>query len=203
VRRIGGCGEPTLSNQTLLELDQKLQEAMYVANELLKMLRRFHRDPRRYPQIRADITGIAQWLSFLFAQREHIAIGTIEQRPDLVKLCARLVCETCKKLVKDNCNRSGAPARSTSPPPIWKAQLEFLLTCTQSVGMEVFAKDCASSNSPQFLDCLENLTKVLLRMRRYLEPTDGGELQIEVEHLDDRTCAECGQVVEPAAESAS
>ena len=191
------------SDQTLFEPDQELQKAMYVANELLKTLRHLHGDPRRNRQIRADITGIAQWLSFLFAQREHIAIGTIQQRPDLVKLCARLVCETCKKLAKDNCNKRSAPARLTPPPPIWKAQLQFLLTCTRSVGMEVFAKDCASSNSPQFLDCLENLTKVLLRMRRYLEPTDGGELQIEVEHLDDRTCAECGQVVEPAAESVS
>jgi hypothetical protein len=190
------------SDQTLFEPDQELQKAMYVANELLKTLRHFHRDPRRNRQIRADIIGIAQWLSFLVAQREHIAIGAIEQRPDLVKLCARLVCETCKKLAKDNCNRSGAPARSTSPPHIWKAQLEFLLTCTQSIGMEVFAKDCASSNSPQSLDCLENLTKVLLGMRRYLELTDGGELQIEVEHLDDRSCAECGQLVEPAADSA-
>ena len=203
MRRIGGCGEPTLSSQTSLELDHELQKAMYVAIELLRMLGRFHRDPRRHLQIGADITAVAQWLSFLTAQREHMAIVTTEQRPDLVKLGGRLVCETCRKGARYNRDRTSAQEDSTSLPPIWKAQLEFLLACTKSVGMEVFAQDCALGISQQFPDCLANLTNTLLRMRRYLEPTDGGGLQIEVEHLDDRTCAECGQVVEPAAESAS
>jgi len=200
VRRIRGCGEPTLSNQTLLELENhELQKAMYIAIELLAMLRRFHRDPRRNPQIRADITAVAQWTNFMTEQLEHIAIGTTHQRPDLVKLGGRLVCERCRKGARDNRDRISALEDSTSPPPVWKTQLEFLLARTKTVGMEIFAQECISYNLREFPNCLAKLTNALLRLQRYLVPFRAAETKIEVEHHS-HTCAECGQMVELASE---
>jgi len=188
-----------VSNRTWLEVDHELQKAMYLAIELLKMLRRFHRDPRQSPPIRAEITAVAQWLNFLIEQREQIAVEPTEQRPDLVKLCGRVVCETCRKLAKDNRFTTSAEEDS-APSPIWKTQLEFLLACTQRVGTELFAQDCASYSLRRFPDCLAKLMNALLRQRRYLASTGGGETKIAVEHCSN-ACAECGQPIEPPSET--
>ena len=189
-----------LIDPNLLELDHELQKAMYVAIELLRMLRRFHRDPRQYPQIRADITAVAQWINFLTEQREYIAIAATEQRPDLVKLGGRLVCERCRKGARDNRDENSAQEDSTSPPPIWKTQLEFLLARTKTVGMEIFAQECASYNLRQFPTCLAKLTNALIRLQRYLVHMGAAETKIEVEHHS-HTCAECGQTIELASDT--
>jgi hypothetical protein len=73
---------------------------------------------------------VAQWINFLIDQREHIAIEITEQRPDLVKLGGRVVCERCRKGAKDNSSKTSGHEDS-APPPIWKTQLEFLLTFTK------------------------------------------------------------------------
>jgi hypothetical protein len=195
-RRTGGSGEPNiLSNQTGLDVDHELQKAMYVAIEQLGMLRRFHRDPRQSPQIRADITAVAQWINFLFEQREHIVIEITEQRPDLVTLGGRVVCERCRKGARDNCSKTSGHEDS-APPPIWKAQLEFLLACTKRVGVELFERNCASYNLRKFPDCLAKLANALLRLRRYLSSMGAGETRIEVEYSSE-SCAECGQPINP------
>lgn len=193
---IAGSGEPsTLSNQTWLEVDQKLQKAMYVAMEQLKMLWHFHQDPRNSPQIRAEITAVARWINFLLDQRDHIAIEITKQKPDLVKLGGRLVCEACRKDAKDNCSNSRH--EDSAAPPIWKMQLEFLLACTERVGAEVFEQDCSSSSLRNFPDCLTKLLSALLRQRRCLISSIGaGETGIQVDH-GSNSCAECGQTINP------
>src|ERR1019366_6440559 len=195
-RRIGGPGEPDLlPNRTWLEIDHELQKAMYVAIEQLGMLWHLHHDPRQSPQIRADITAVAQWINFLIDQREHIAIEITEQRPDLVKLGGRVVCERCRKGAKDNSGKTSGHEDS-APPPIWKTQLEFLLACTKRVGVELFEQDCASYNLRKFPDCLTKLVSALLRQRRCLSSMGAEETSIEVEHSSN-SCAECGQPINP------
>src|SRR5450755_3233465 len=123
VSRTAGSGEPsTFSNQTWLEVDHELQKAMYVATEQLGMLRRFHHDPKQSPQIRADLTAVARWIVFLMDQREHTAIEITKQKPDLVKLVGRVVCERCRKGAKEKGSKSRGHEDS-APPPIWKTQL--------------------------------------------------------------------------------
>ena len=193
----GGSGEPSiLSNQTRLEVDHELQKAMYVAIEQLGMLRHFHHNPRHSRQIRADITAVAQWISFLIDQREHITIEITEQRPDLVKLGGRVVCESCRKgVAKDNYDNTSSYEHSALPP-IWKTQMEFLLVCTRRVGMELFEQDCTSYNLRKFPDCLAKLVSVLLRQRRDLSSLGARETRIEVAHSSS-SCAECGQPTNP------
>jgi hypothetical protein len=198
-RRTGGFGEPSiLSNQTWLEVDHQLQKAMYVTIEQLRMLRHFHHDPRQSPQIQADITAVAQWINFLIDQREHIAIEMTNQRPDLVKLGGRVVCESCRKGAKDNGSKTSGHEDS-APPPIWRTQLEFLLACTKRVGVELFEQDCASYNL-KFPACLAKLVSALLRQRRCLSSMAAGETRIEVKHCSD-SCAECGQPINPLPEA--
>src|SRR5579864_200049 len=177
------------SNQNCSEIDRELQKSMYVGIELLGMLRHFHHDSKQSPQIRAEITAVAHWINFLLAQREHIAIEIDTQRPDLVKLGGRIVCERCRKSVKDN--RNASAHKDSAPPPIWKTQLEFLLACTYRVGVEIFEQECSSSSLRRFPACLVKLTNTLRRLRRYLASMGSGELRIEVEHCSD-SCAECG-----------
>jgi len=177
------------SNQTWPDVDHELQKAMYVGLELVGMLRHLPRDRRHSSQIQADITAVAHWINFLLAQREHIAIEIDTQRPDLVKLGGRIVCERCRKSVKDN--RNASAHEDSAPPPIWKTQLEFLLACTYRVGVEIFEQECSSSSPRKFPDCLAKLASTLQRQRRYLASMGSGELRIEVEHHTD-SCAECG-----------
>ena len=184
-----------LLDQTSSEIDHELQKAMYVGIELLGMLRHFHHDPRQSAQIRAEITAVAQWINFLIDQREHIAIEMTNQRPDLVKLGGRVVCESCRKGAKDNGSKTSGHEDS-APPPIWKAQLEFLLACTKRVGVELFERNCASYNLRKFPDCLAKLANALLRLRRYLSSMGAGETRIEVEYSSE-SCAECGQPINP------
>ena len=199
-RRTGGSGEPSiLSTQTWFEVDHELQKAMYVAIEQLGMLWRFRHDPRQSAQIRADITVVAQWINFLIDQREHIAIEITEQRPDLVKLGGRVVCERCRKGAKDNSSKTSGHEDS-APPPIWKTQLEFLLTFTKRVGVKLFEQDCASCNLRKFPNCLSKLAHALLRQRQYLSSMGAGETRIEVEHYS-AGCAECGQPIDPHPEA--
>jgi|SRR5208282_1959409 hypothetical protein len=199
-RRTGESGETSLfSNQTWRAVDHKLQKAMYVASEQLGMLRHIYHDPRQSPQIRAEITAVAQWINFLIDQREHIAIEITKQRPDLVKLGGRVVCETCGKRARDNRGKASGH-ESSVPPPIWKTQLEFLLACAERVGVELFEQDCAFYNLGKFPDCLAKLVSALLRQRRCLLSMGAGETRIEVEHCS-ISCAECGQPINlpPAA----
>lgn len=184
------------SNQTSSEIDHELQKAMFVGIELLGMLRHFHHDPRQSAQIRAEITAVAHWINFLLDQREHIAIEIDTQRPDLVKLGGRIVCERCRKSAKDN--RNASAQKDSAPPPIWKTQLEFLLARTNKVGMELFEQECSSSSPRKFPDCLAKLANTLRRQRRYLASMGSGELRIEVEHCSD-SCAECGQPINPVS----
>lgn len=196
-RRTGGAGEPDLlPNRTWLEIDHELQKAMYVAIEQLGMLRHFHHDPRQSPHIRADIMAVAQWINFLIDQREHIATEITEQRPDLVKIRARVVCERCRKGAKDNRSKTSGQEEST-PAPIWKTQLKFLLVCTKRVGVELFEQDCASYGLRKFPDCLAKLVSALLRQRRCLSSKGVEETNIEVKHLSN-SCAECGETINPA-----
>jgi hypothetical protein len=195
-RRTGVSSETSiLSNQSWSEVDHELQKAMYVAIEQLGMLRHLHHDPRQSPQIEVEITAVAQWINFLVDQREHIAIEITKQRPDLVKLGGRVVCESCRKGAKDHCSKTSGHEDS-APPPIWKTQLEFLLACTKRVGVELFERDCASYNLRNFPDCLTKLLSVLLRPRRCLSSMEAGETSIEVEHSSS-SCAECGQPINP------
>jgi hypothetical protein len=182
------------SDQTSSQIDLELQKALYVGIELVGMLRHFHHDPRQFAQIRGEITAVAHWMNFLLAQREHITIEIDTQRPDLVKLGGRIVCERCRKSVKDN--RNASAHKESAPPPIWKRQLEFLLACTNKVGAEIFEQGCSSSSLRRFPDCLAKLSNTLQRQRRYLASMGSGELRIEVEHCSD-SCAECGQVINP------
>jgi hypothetical protein len=174
---------------------------MYVASELLKMLRCLHRDPRQSPQVRAEITAVAQWLNFLLEQHEQIAVEPTEQALDLVKLGGRLLCDACRQRAKDNRYPTGAQEDSASPSPIWKTQLEFLLACTKRVGRELFAQDCASYSLGKFPRCLAKLMNALLRQRRYLASTEGRKTNIVVEHCSNG-CAQCGQPIEPPLETA-
>jgi hypothetical protein len=182
------------SNQPWSEVDHELQKAMYMAMEQLGMLRHLHIDRRHSPQIRADITALAQWIDFLINQREHMAIEIATLRPNVVKLEGRIVCERCRKGAKDNPKTSGR--EHSAPLPIWKTQLEFLLACTHRVGAELFEQGCASSILKNFPDCLAKLSNTLRRQRRYLSSMGSGEMRIEVDHCSD-TCAECGQMIDP------
>src|ERR1022692_4267361 len=184
-----------LLDQTSSEIDHELQKAVYVGIELLGMLRHFHHDPRQSAQIRAEITAVAQWINFLIDQREHIAIEMINQRPDLVKLGGRVVCESCRKGAKNNGSKTSGHEDS-APPPIWRTQLEFLLACTKRVGVELFEQDCASYNLRKFPSCLAKLMSALLRQRRCLLSMGAGETGIEVKHRT-KSCAERGQSINP------
>jgi len=200
-KRTGGSNEPRLlSNQTWREVDQELQQALCIAIEQIGMLWRFHHDPRQSRQIRADITAVAQWIDFLFEQRECIAIEITGQRPDLVKLGARVVCEKCRKGAKDNSGKTSGYDNSAPPLPVWKTQLEFLLACTKRVGVELFEQNCVSSNLQQFPDCLAKLANALLRLRRHLSSMGAEETRIEVRHCSD-SCAECGEPINPPPEA--
>ncbi len=195
-RRTGGSGEPSvLSNQTVLEIDHELQKAMYLAIEQLGMLWRFRCDLEQSPQMRADIRAVAQWINFLIDQRESIAVEISEQRPDLVELGGQVLCETCRKGAKNGYSKTSSH-ESLAPPPIWKIQLEFLLACTKRVGVELFEQDCASYNLRKFPSCLAKLMRALLRPRRCLLSTGAGETGIEVNHRT-KSCAECGQSINP------
>jgi hypothetical protein len=182
-----------------LKVDCDLQKAIYVAIELLGMLRRLPHDSRQSPQIRADITAVARWINFLIDQRNHIAIDSTKLRPDLVKLEARFVCERCRNGAKDNYGKTSGHDDS-APPPTWKTQLEFLLACTKRVGLELFEQDCTSYNLRKFPVCLTNLANALLRLRQHLLSMDAGEMPIAVEPPSD-SCAECGQPINPPAEA--
>jgi len=184
-----------LSNRTWLEVDRELQKAMYVAIELLKMLRRSHHHPRRSARIQAEITAVAQWTEFLFEQREHTAMEITGERPETVKLGGRLVCNKCRKSPNDYRRRTSARTGPV-PSPIWKAQREFLLACTKIVSTEQFAQDCASCNLRNFPGCLAMLMKAL----RYFGPVGVGETKIEVEHPSN-VCALCGEPVEPPSDN--
>src|ERR1035437_4190392 len=174
--RTGVSGEP-------LQVDHELQRALYVAIEQLGMLLRVRHDPRQSAQLRAEITAGAQWIDFLFDQREDIAISANERKPDLFKLGGRVVCESCREEAKANSGRTGGHSDS-APLPIWKTQVEFLVACTKRVGVELFEHDCASYNLRKFPECLAQLANALLRLRRCL-PSGAGEPRIEVKHCSD------------------
>jgi hypothetical protein len=201
-RRAAGSGGPrSLANQTLSEIDCELQKTMYRATELLKMLRRFHHDPPQSDRIRAEITAVAQWIEFLSAQRLH-TMATVEQRPDVVKFGARRVCNNCRKNAKDKRGSTG-PKNDSGPPPNWKRQRDFLLSCTQRVGMEVLAQQCASSNLQKFPDCLPTLMTVLLRQQQLLVGTGVAETRIEVNNCSEIGCAVCGGSLDSGSERVS
>lgn len=198
--RTGGSREAgVLSNLTWLKVDCDLQKAMYVAIELLGMLRRLYQDARQSPQIRADVTAVARWINFLIDQREDIATQISRQRPDLMKLEARVLCESCRNRRKDNRgNTSGH--EDSEPPPIWKTQLEFLLAGTKKVGVELFEQDCASYDLRKFPDGLAKLANALRRLQRYLSSMGAGEMRMGVEPFSD-SCAECGQTINSPPEA--
>ncbi len=166
---------------------------MYIATELLGMLRRLHHDPRQSPPIQADVTAVARWINFLMDQREQIAIEIAEPRSEAVKLGAPFLCERCMKCAKDNYGKTSGHDDS-APPPIWKTQLGFLLACTERVGVELFEQDCASYDLRKFPGCLAKLANALLRLRRYLSSMGEGKMRMGVEPLPD-SCDECGQPI--------
>jgi hypothetical protein len=184
-----------LSTQTWREVDCELQKAIYVGIEQLGMLRHFHHDPRHSPQIRADITAVAQWITFLIGQRKQIAIENAEQRPDLVKLEGRVVCERCRNGPRDNVGQTSGHEDS-APPPLWKTQLEFLLSSAKRVGVELFEQECASCGLTKFPDCLAKLVSALLRLRRCLSSAGVEETRSAVD-LSCSGCAVCGQPINP------
>ena len=75
-----------MSHPALLELDYELQKGVYVALELLRMLRRLHRNPRQLPYVTDGITTVAQWLNFLADQREQAWIRLSEHMRNLARL---------------------------------------------------------------------------------------------------------------------
>jgi len=187
------------SSSSTSEIDHELQKAMLVVIEQLTMLRHLHRDARQASQIRADITAAAQWIDFLSDQQAHDAIEVGTQQPELVKLGARIVCESCRKGPKDNSgNTSGQ--EDSAPPPIWSPQLKFLVACTERVGVEMFQHDCASYNPIKFSTCLAKLARTLRRLQRSLAPTEVRETRIGAEHCS-HNCAECGQPINPSPEA--
>jgi hypothetical protein len=199
-RRTGASRETgVLSDLTWLKVDFDLQKVMYVAIELLGMLRWLHHDARQSPQIRADITAVARWINFLMDQREHIACEIAEPRPEVAKLKGRFLCEKCMKCAKDNYGKT-VGYEVSAPPPIWKTQLDFLLACTERVGVELFEQDCASCDLRKFPDCLAKLANAALRLRRYLSSMGAGEMRMGVEPFPD-SCDECGQPINPPPEA--
>jgi hypothetical protein len=188
--------KPTTSlNQTSLEVDHELQKAMYVGIQQLGMLRRFHHDPRESRRIRTDITAVAHWIEFLVSQRELIAFEITDPTPDLVKLEGRVVCEKCRK----NARYTSAETNDhedSAPPPIWEKQLGFLLSCTKTVGFDLFEQDCVSCNLREFPDCLVKLVSASLRLQRFLSSRGVGEMDIAVEHSFS-SCSQCGQLISP------
>jgi CII-binding regulator of phage lambda lysogenization HflD len=194
----GSAGLSLLSGGTRSGVDCELQKIMYVALELLRILRRSDRDPQQARQIQAEIIALARWMEFLTAQREHML--AVEQAPDLVKLSARPVCDRCRKRPQNNPGRS-APRLGSAPAPIWKTQLGFLLACIQRVGLELLAKLCASDSLRNFQDCLARLMQPLLQLQHSLAGTEVAETSIEVEHSSHTGCALCGGPLELASET--
>lgn len=195
-RRTQSSDDPNLlPTGTSLELDHQLLSAMYVTIELIGMLRRLHCESRHSRQIRAEIKTVAWWITFLTKQREQIDIETADQKPDLVKLGARIVCQECRTGGNHDRGRSNS-YEDPPPPPIWEMQLDFLLASTKRIAVELFEQDCASSNLTKYPECLEKLMNALLRLRRCLAFRGAGETNIKVEHCFDN-CARCGRPVDP------
>jgi hypothetical protein len=169
---------------------------MYVATEQLKMLWLLRRDRRASCQIRAEITAVSQWIAFLSQQREHV-IETGNQRPDVVRLGARIVCDACRNDAGDNRDQT-SPQNGLAQLPIWTKQLEFLLASTKRVGSELFVHACASYSLERFPECLTKLVNALLKQRQ----TGAAETRSAVEHRSD-TCGKCGKAMESSAPTMS
>jgi hypothetical protein len=186
-------------------LSYMLQQAGYVAGELLLMLRRrFHRNPRHYRRVRAEIIAIAQWMNFLAEECEYIVTETAERRPDGVKLSWGVLCKGCREKTASATRRRGRTNayEHLKPNPSWGAQLDFLLTCTKRVALDLFELSCESSDLKKFPECLTKLTNALLRQQRHLAHIAAKETKIEVKCGSDK-CEECGQSAEQSAESVS
>ncbi|PYV95854.1 MAG: hypothetical protein DMG89_19825 [Acidobacteria bacterium] len=177
------------SNPSPPDVDLELQKALHVALELLLMLCRLDDDPRESPLIRRDITALAQWMDFLCQQRERTATDNLEQRFHLVKFGGQMVCQPCRKSAKENARRPDSAKHSASP--IWSTQLEFVLACTNRVGMELFAQCRASNHLRKFPDCLKRLRSALLALGRQSSSTEGAP-NIQIEHRSG-ACALCGR----------
>jgi hypothetical protein len=119
-----------------MDIDMQIQRGLYVAIELVGMLRFLHADPRFLPQIRADLLLMAQWLEFLLDGREQIVTKTTET-PDLAILGARVICPACRTRAKNQSRLRNGEQYSSAPDLVWKGQLEFLVARTGAVRKEL------------------------------------------------------------------
>ena len=183
-------------------LSYMLQQADCLAGELLLMLRRLHRNPRHCRRVRAEIVAVAQWMNFLTEECEYIVTETAERRPDGVTLSWGVLCKGCREKTASATHRRGRTNayEHLQPNPSWRAQLEFLLTCTKRVALDLFEQGCGSSDLKNFPECLTKLTNALLRQQRHLAQIAAKEIKIEVQ-CGSSKCVECGQSVKQSAES--
>jgi hypothetical protein len=159
-------------------------------------VRRFQRDPRQYRWVRAEIIAIAYWMNFFLEECEQVVAQTAEQRPDLISLSARVVCNQCREKLHSarRHNQRQAEDKGLTPETVWEAQVESLLASTNRVAIDLFEQACCSSDPKKFPECLTKLRNAVLRQQRYLAQIGAKETKLSAESQS-VTCAECGESI--------
>jgi len=188
-------GIKSMAYETALQIDEELQRTMYLAAELVGMLRRVQNDIRQSCRIRKEIHAVAQHIEFLIQEHKYSTVGTAEQKPDLIKFGGRPLCNSCRaRAIQSRRDTNPAETRAI-PPPIWQRSFEFAFACTGVVASEFFGLDCAAYPLDKLPNCLLTLRSALWRLQQLLPPTGKGETKIQQENLSG-SCAECGQALE-------
>lgn len=184
-----------LSSPTVLAIDYELQKALLLGIELLGISRHSHCDEKTFRQLADDIAKLAKWMSFLFGQRELVIIEGSRSKPDTVQFAMRPVCHKCKDA---NTQHLGNIINQELKPlePCWSRQIEFLLSCTRTVGIEMFQHCIPPSTLRGFPECLDRLVAVLQRQQQIMQSVMGDQIGVEFEFARPDICAECGEAIE-------
>jgi hypothetical protein len=183
-----------MSYETASPNDRELQKTMYLIIELLGMLRRCRRDRRHSCRIQKEISTVTERVEFLMPEQEYTIHGSVEQKPDLIKLGARPLCRECLVHTVERRRDREIAEPTIVPPPIWQRALEFALECTCVVASESF-RDYATGTLTNLPSCLSRLRSVLWRLQGLLPPVRAEETKLVVQSLPGK-CGECGQAIE-------
>lgn len=203
--RLQDSGRVLLSTAQLQEYRQTslaLQRANYIVDELVLALYRRYPDQRECRRIRSLIKSRIRWMNLLIEKCEDVVAYSAEEVPEVIRLIITAACPDCiRKPSAVHSRRDHGESEESQelrPDPVWRAQLESVLSNVERVISYLFARSDPSLDLDEVPDCLRAVKYILLRQRKHLATMSVEDTKIEViNKADDDRCSECRKPLEP------
>lgn len=171
----------------------QLQKENATAACALLTLRRFRPGQKRYEQVRHDLPNVVCRMNFLTACCEQISASGFRHF-SVIALILFTTCAFCEEMgTTANRSRGGQGEIETlDADAAWGVMVQNLLLLATSI-IRTTIGEFTSRGDFEFLRCLQNLIKALLRQHRHLERIGGVRCPKRTVTVDTSTvCATCG-----------